>query len=64
MMREIELVDHLGDLWRLMLPCVYKKNRNGLWVMWVYVAKGPACLTEGAYRYQQIPLPLFTAWWE
>jgi len=59
-MSEIELIDHLGDYWRLLLPAVFKRNRNGLYIMWVYVAKG----SEALRHYQQIPLPLFTAWWE
>lgn len=63
-MPELRMTDYLGDEWVLLLPAVYKKNRNGLTIMWVYVAKGPAKLTEGAYRYQQIPLPVFTEWWE
>ncbi len=63
-MPEIEIQDHLGDWWIFLIPATYKKNRNGLTEMWVYVAKGPACLTMGAYRYQEIPLPVFTEWWE
>ena len=60
-MKTIELIDHLGDYWSLMLPCVYERQRNGLVVMWVYVARGPEKLTRW---YQQIPLPIFTEWWE
>lgn len=58
-MPEIELTDHLGDEWHL-LPCVFKRNKHGLVIMWVYVCKGPAELRH----YQEIPLPVFTDWWE
>ena len=55
------LTDHLGDEWTLIVPAKYKHNRNGLVEMWVYVAKGPPQLAE---HYQQIPLPVFTEWWD
>ena len=63
-MREIEIIDHLGDYWCFMLPAVFKKNRNGMWIMWVYIAKGPDKLTTPPYHYQELPLPVFTKWWE
>jgi hypothetical protein len=59
-MREIELIDHLGDYWLLLLPAVFEKNRNGMMIMWVYVGKGP----EALRNYQEIPLPVFTEWWD
>ena len=60
-MPKISLIDHLGDDWTLvLLPRAFVKNRNGLTEMWVYVAKGPAALKG----YQEIPLPVFTEWWE
>ena len=60
-MLEMMLTDHLGDEWTLIVPAVFKRNRNGLVEMWVYVAKGPPALAKW---YQQIPLPVFTEWWE
>ncbi len=63
-MLEIELTDHLGDFWRFMLPAVFKENRNGMWIMWVYVAEGPPKLTTPPYMYHELPLPIFTEWWE
>ena len=62
-MNEVELIDHLGDYWSLLVPVRFEQNRNGMWLMWVHITKGPASLTEGAYRYQQIPIPIFTEWW-
>jgi hypothetical protein len=62
-MTEIEVIDHLGDFWRFLVPPTYKRNPNGMWIMWVYVAEGPDTLAMPPYHYQQIPLPLFTEWW-
>ena len=64
MLVEIALNDQKNEHWELLLPGVFRRNRLGMYVMWVYVAKGPPSLTEGAYRYQEIPLPVFTEWWE
>ncbi len=60
-MRIVEVIDHLGDFWQFMLPAVYKRQANGFTVMWVYVASGPWHIAK---HYQQIPLPVFTEWWE
>ena len=60
MLVEIALNDHKNEAWELLLPGVFKKNRNGMWIMWVYVKFGP----EELRHYQEIPLPVFTAWWE
>lgn len=59
-MLEIELIDHLGNHWRLLTPGVYRTSRKGLVELWVYVGKGPPALKG----YQEIPLPVFTDWWE
>ena len=63
-MPEIEIIDHLGDYWKFLIPARCEQQTNGFWKMWVYVAHGPKSLTEGAYNYMQIPLPIFTEWWE
>ena len=60
-MNTIELIDFKGDFWSLMLPCVYQRNKQGLVVMWVYVDDGPRPLVNW---YPQIPIPIFTEWWE
>lgn len=59
-MLEIELIDNLGDYWRLISPGVIKQNKHGMWVTWWYVGEGPVPLTT---MYIRIPLPLFTEWW-
>jgi len=63
-MSTVTIIDHLGDEWTLLLPMCFKLNRNGLMIMWAMVCKGPAALTTPPYAYQEIPLPVFTEWWE
>ena len=59
MLIEIALTDHKNEFWELLLPCVFKKNKHGLYIMWVY------CRPPDELRhYQEIPLPVFTEWWE
>jgi len=60
MMLTIAINDHKNEHWELLLPGVFRENRHGLTEMWVYVSHGPPALKN----YQQIPLPVFTEWWE
>ena len=62
MMDTIKITDYLGDEWEFYGPR-FRQQANGYWKMWVWVLKGAPRLTTGAYRYQEIPLPVFTDWW-
>ena len=54
----ITLIDWKGDYVELIFTGAYKTSRAGLVETWVYVA--------GDYidNFWQIPLPIFTEWWE
>ena len=63
-MLEIELIDYKGDFWRL-APCLGAASRylykgNAFYEVWWYVLKGP----QELHGYQEIPLPIFTEWFE
>ena len=60
-MNTISAVDFKGDEWVFMLPGVFKVNRSGMVVMWTFVKDGPVDITKW---YPQVPLPVFTEWWE
>ncbi len=61
-MNEFKVMDFLGFEWTLMRGR-FEQQANGFWKVWMWVIKGPPCLTEGVYNYQSIPLPVFTEWW-
>ncbi len=56
----INVTDHLGNEWELLMPMRFVRTRNGHITMWALVGKGPPCLS----MYGEIPLPVFTEWWE
>ena len=62
-MNEFTVIDFLGDEWTF-AKRKFERQANGFWKMWVWVLKGPPSLTEGAYRYQVLPFPVFTDWWD
>ena len=61
----IELTDLKGDFWQLWFMkkarCYTNHKGEGpFWEIWVYAPKRPDALIG----YGQIPLPVFTEWWE
>ena len=59
-MTTINVTDHLGDEWELIVPMCFIPNRNGCMIMWALVNMGPRSLA----MYDEIPLPVFTEWWD